>query len=201
MASNNIDKGLDFMNGYAMLKRSRDDSLNATTSGSKTPQYVIQCPGTDIFTSDLGKISGKDASSDTAPCLWIETGAARLATYDSSGQLSGDGKVVSCDPIVLMKYGDWAPSIQQLMIEGKKIDQIIIKRVVSIRQTLEVIQEIDYSTCLIKTYKQEGGTIMFSFNYVEVTDLSRVFGHEGDLLGQRGMKFNSSNLKIESISS
>jgi hypothetical protein len=191
-----------FMNrGQDMLNKSRDDNINAVASGSKTPQYVIQCPNTDIFTSDLGKIGGKDASGDTAPCLWVETGAARLATYDSSGQLSGDGKIISINPMVLMKYGDWAPVLQQLMWEGKKIDQIIIKRVISIRQTLEVIQETDFSNCLINTFKQEGDTIRFSFCYVNVTDLSRVFSNDGDLLGQRGVKFDATNLEVKSISS
>ncbi|MDR0678315.1 MAG: hypothetical protein LBF44_02135 [Holosporaceae bacterium] len=187
--------------GFNMLNKSSNNSLNTTTSGAKTPQYVIQCPGTDIFTSDLGKIGGKDASEDTAPCLWIEMGAARLATYDTSGQLSGDGKIVSQDPQVLMKYGDWAPVIQQLMYEGKKIEKIVLKRVISIRQTLEVVQEIEYGTCLMKTYRQEGDTINFSFCYVDVTDLSRAFGSDGNLLGQRGTKFNCANLEVKSISS
>jgi hypothetical protein len=171
-----------------------DESHNSHVGGAKTPQYVITCK--DIFSSDLGKIGGSDASADTAPLLWIETGGARLATYDSSGQLSGDGKIVCKDPIAHMKYGDWSPLIQQNMYEGKKIDKITIRRLISVNSTLVVIQTIDYETCLFKTYEQTGDTITFSFCYTKITDLSTAYDHDGQATGNVGVSFNFGNLEV-----
>ncbi|MDR2724065.1 MAG: hypothetical protein LBB25_02555 [Holosporaceae bacterium] len=179
-----------------MLGKS-DASLNAPIGGSKTPQYTIETGSDDdIFSSDMNGDFAK-----AAPVLWIETGGARLATYDSSGQLSGDGKIVCRDPILCMKYGDWSPALQQYMFEGKKITTIIVKRVISVSGTLVVIQEITYGTCLIKTYMQSGDTITFSFCYVTITDLSKAYDHQGTLIGNVGVTYDSASVTVESAGS
>ncbi|MDR0632419.1 MAG: hypothetical protein LBF54_04270 [Holosporaceae bacterium] len=175
-----------------------DKGQNDAKGGGHTPQYTITCP--DIFGSDLGEIDGNDASADTSPIIWIVLGSARLATYDSSGELSGDGRIVCRDIIICMKYGGWAPVIQQYMYEGKKIDKITVKRLISINGTLIVIQEITYETCLFKTYEQNGDTITFTFTFVKYTDLSKAYGHDGTAIGNVGVTFDYGSVKVESIS-
>ncbi|MDR2781826.1 MAG: hypothetical protein LBB21_05250 [Holosporaceae bacterium] len=195
----NNDRGFGMFNTTPrqnMVSKS-DESLNSNVGGGKTPQYVIICK--DIFGSDLGQIDGQDASGDSTPCLWVELGSARLATYDSTGEQSGDGKIVAKDIVICMKYGGWAPTIQQFLYEGKKIDSIVIKRLISINGTLVVIQEVSLETCMFKTYEQSGDTITFSFCYVIITDISKAYGHDGTSLGNVGVKFNFGTVGVEAI--
>ncbi|MDR2158112.1 MAG: hypothetical protein LBO02_02230 [Holosporaceae bacterium] len=192
MTSKN-DRGFGMFNSsprHDMVGKS-DESMNSTTGGAKTPQYVITCK--DFFDSD---IEGMD--EDSTPCLWIETGGGRLVTYDSSGELGGDGKIVNKDPVVCMKYGSWGPLIQQYMYTGKKLDLITVTRLTSIEQTIVPIQRLEYATCLIKTYEQYGDTVTFSFCYIEITDTNIAYNHNtGEKLGQTAMKFNMGSLKVE----
>jgi hypothetical protein len=189
----NNDRGFGMFNTSPrqnMVGKS-DESLNATIGGAKTPQYVITCK--EFFDSDI-----EGMADDGTPCLWIETGGARLATFDSSGELSGDGKIISKDPIVCMKYGSWGPLIQQYMFEGKKLDKITVTRLTSINTTVIPIQTLDYEVCLIKTYEQTGDTITFSFCYVSITDTNIAYDHStGEKIGQTAMKFNFGSLKVE----
>ncbi|MDR1334221.1 MAG: hypothetical protein LBJ71_03315 [Holosporaceae bacterium] len=175
-----------------------DDNFNSHFGSGKTPQFVITCK--DIFSSDLGEIGGADASVDTAPCITIDLGSARVATYDSSGQQSGDGTIVSKDIHICMKYGSWGPIIQQRLYEGTKIDEIIIKRVISINGTLVVIQEITCKICMFKNYKQDGDAIKFSFCFVNYTDLSKSYAHDGTALGVVGVEFDHGTVGVKPIS-
>jgi hypothetical protein len=195
------DRGFGMFNSSPrsdMLKNS-DQTLNSGVGGGKAPQYVIQSEDPDdMFDSDLDKDFAK-----TAPALWVELGGARLATYDSSGQLSGDGKVVCKDTIVCMKYGAWAPTIQEHMFKGDTIQTITIKRLISTKSTLVIIQQIDYAQCLFKTYEQAGDTITFSFCFTKLTDLSNVYDHTGSgaPLGSFGVEFDLSKMSVENKNS
>jgi hypothetical protein len=157
---------------------------------SKTPEYLIQC--SDFFES------GVDGFDNASPCLWVEMGFAKTVKYDSSGKLSGDGKIINDDPVVCMNYGSWGPIIQQYMFEGTKIKAIGVKRFRSVEKHKEVIQELTYSTCLIKTYKQKGDTIIFTFCYVSLEDASVSFDHEGKKLGRTATMFDTISLKVTS---
>jgi hypothetical protein len=86
------------------------------------------------------------------------------------------------------------------MFKGDKIASITVKRLISVKATLVVIQEIQYDTCLFKTYEQAGDTITFSFCYVTLTDLSKAFNHDGTPAGNVGVKFDFGSLKVEPLS-
>lgn len=177
-----------FMNG-ANAQRNGANSLNATNGGAATPQYIIVCP--EFFSSE---IEGFEEIS--SPCLGIDVGSARLATYDSSGELSGDGRIVTLDPIVRMKYGSWAPIIEQYMYEGKKLEKISLKRFISINGTKVIIQELNYENCLIKSYVQEDDLITFSYCFVILEDVDISYDHEGKKIGNTATIFNTSTLKV-----
>jgi hypothetical protein len=171
-----------------MLNKS-SESHNSENGGAQTPQYIIQCK--EFFGSDI-----EGFEDNSTPCLWIEVGSVRLSTYDSSGELFGDGRIITRDPIVCMKYGSWAPIIQQYMFEGKNIPAISVKRFVSINGTKVIIQELNYDTCLMKTYEQDGDTITFTFCFVAVEDVNIAYDHEGKKLGNTATKFDTGSLKI-----
>jgi hypothetical protein len=174
------DRGFGMFNSSSrsdMVNKS-DESLNSHIGAAKTPQYIIKAEGdtfTELFSSDL---EDPAEVQNAAPILWIETGGARLSTVDSCGELSGDGKIVAKDPIVCMKYGGWAPEIQNAMYLGKNIDKLFIMRVISKESTLVVIQELKHEKCFIKTYEQAGDTITFSFCYAILTDTSKAISHD-----------------------
>lgn len=187
------NKGMFAMGGYSprhdMLNKSTE-SHNQDGGGAQTPQYIIQCE--DFFDSDIDGFEG-----DATPCLWVEVGSCRLATYDSSGELSGDGRIVTQDPVVCMKYGSWGPIIQQYMWEGKHNEKMSIKRFTNIKGTKIIIQELNYKICLIKTYHQSGDTITFSFCAVEVEDVSIAYDQkDGTKIGNTATQFNTSSLKV-----
>lgn len=173
-----------FKNGYTV-----HGNLNSSNGGASTPQYIIKCK--EFFDSEI-----ENFEEDSSPCLSIEVGSARLATYDSSGELSGDGRIVTLDPVVKMKYGSWAPIIQQYMYEGKKLETISIKRFISINGTKIIIQELNYQNCLIKNYMQEEDLITFSFCFVILEDVNIAYDHEGQKIGNTATIFNTSTLKV-----
>ena len=191
----NMDRSFGMFSSTPKNKTLNKDyeSNNADMGSAYTPQYMISCE--DFFSSNV-----EGMEDDSAPCLWVETGGARIATYDSSGELSGDGRIVCKDAVVCMKYGSWGPIIQQYMFEGKKLDTIAIKRMISINGTKVIIQTITYGTCLIKTYEQSGDTITFSYCYVSIEDVNTAYGHDGTKVGNTGVKFDYSTLKSESVS-
>ncbi|MDR0753308.1 MAG: hypothetical protein LBE95_01425 [Holosporaceae bacterium] len=173
-----------------------DASLNAPKGGSKTPQYVIKSDDdSSLFDSDM-----KDDFAKCAPVLWWEFGGARLITLDSSGQQSGDGKIVNKDVKICMKSGDWNPLLQQWMYEGKRIASLVVMRLASIEGTLIVIQEVTFEKCIIRSYVQSGDTIVFTFCFVVVTDMIKAYDHEGTLVGNVGVKYHVGEVSVESIS-
>jgi hypothetical protein len=165
------------------------ESLNSDKGGAQTPQYIIVCE--DFFDSDI-----EGFEENASPALWAEVGAARIATYDSSGESTGDGRIVTQDPIVCMKYGSWSPLIQQYMFEGKVVKEIGIKRFISINKTKEIIQELTYSICQIKTYVQAGDTTTFTFCFENMIDSSLSYDHEGKALGRYAVNYNIATMKV-----
>ncbi len=99
-----------------------------------------------------------------------------------------------------MKYGSWGPILQQYMYEGTKLDTIGIYRLMDINGEIIIAQKLFYKTCLIKTYDQEADKIMFTFCYVALEDLHIAYDTEGHKLGQNGMQFDFTTLKVKSIS-
>jgi hypothetical protein len=174
------------------------DKDKSTMHGAQTPQYIIKCP--DFFSCDV------EGYEDVgAPCYGVRHGASRLITYNSSGQLSGDGKVVTSDTVVCMKYGDWSPIIYQFMREGRTLEAMGIWRFISVEGTKKCIQELNYKQCQIKTYKQyligeDMEYIVFSFGYVWVEDACIVYDHAGKSLGRTATSFNIGTLKVEASS-
>ncbi|MDR3156207.1 MAG: hypothetical protein LBT90_03885 [Holosporaceae bacterium] len=172
------------------------DNEKNTWHGAQTPQYIIKCA--DFFSSDL-----EGFEDDGAPCFGIRHGASRLITYNSSGQLSGDGKILTSDTMVCMKYGDWGPIIYQYMVEGRTLELLNIWRFISVEGTKKCIQELNYKQCQIKTYKQyligeDMEYIVFSFGYVWVEDACIVYDHTGKNTGKVATSFSIGTLKVES---
>ena len=122
-----------------------------------------------------------------------------MTEFDISGKISGDTHITGKDPIVSMKYGSWAPILQQFMYEGTTLDTIGIYRLADINGEIIVTQKLNYKTCLIKTYDQNADNIEFSFCYVLLEDLHISYDHEGRKLGQNGMQFDFTTLKVKTI--
>lgn len=157
----------------------------------KTPKYVVCCE--KLFSSEIKGLE------DCAPCEWVKTGGSRLTSFDASGKLSGDTRITGKDPIISMKYGSWGPILQQHMYEGTKLDTIGIYRLTDINGEIIITQKLHYKTCLIKTYDQDADKIEFSFCYVSLEDLHIAYDHEGRKLGQNGMQFDFTTLKVKTV--
>jgi hypothetical protein len=138
-----------------------------------------------------------DTGEDTAigengtPCFEITMGSARPVTYDSSGELSGDGRILFRNTIIRMRYGEWAPKIQEYMFNGKKADSIVVHRMSNINGTNITVQKLEFETCLIKTYTQVEDSIIFSFCFLLFRDIKIVFGtDDGTKSGQIAVQFD-----------
>ena len=178
-------------------KRAAIDSLfvNAQHSPKKddeenTPQYVVVCK--DFFS---GCIDGLDG--DAAPCLTVESGGVRHASFDSSGETSTDGRIKMLDPIITMKYGSWGPLIQESMFQGKHVGMMSVKRYISVQGEKVMIQELNYENCLIKAYQQDAEIITFSFCFVIITDINIKFDCSGQKIGNVAVCFDSSTMKVK----
>ncbi|MDR1334654.1 MAG: hypothetical protein LBJ19_00015 [Holosporaceae bacterium] len=178
-----------------MDKQTSLDNGTQKRAGAQTPQYMIKCK--EFFSCDV-----EGCENECAPCYGVQHGASRLITYNSSGQLSGDGQILINDTMVCMKYGDWGPIIYQFMVEGKTLENLSIWRYISVEGTKKCIQELNYKQCQIKTYRQylegEGNEyIVFSFGYVSVEDACIVYDHTGGNTGKVATIFNIGTLKVE----
>ena len=170
--------------------RDESGSLNEAVVSSVLPQWMIKCE--DFFDSDVEGFDG-----DSTPCLWVKVGASRKTTYDAGGELTGDGKITSRSVIVSMKYGSWAPLIQQYMYEGKNVKALSLIRFSCIEGTKVIIQQIDYTVCKIEQYVQDGDVITFAFNFVKVVDTNTAYGTDGTKIGNTAVVFDSSSVKVE----
>ncbi|GHU17640.1 hypothetical protein FACS189472_04830 [Alphaproteobacteria bacterium] len=165
-----------------------DEAGNGDMGASITPQYMIICE--QFFSSDV-----EEYSANGSPCLWFEIGMSRLVTNDSTGQLTGDGRIVGDDPTVCMKYGSWAPAIQNALYAGTNIPFIGIRRFSSINGLKVIIQAIDYETCLIKTYRQKDDSIQFTFSAIYAQDVVCIYDNAGTKIGNSGSSLNYATLK------
>ncbi|MDR3179978.1 MAG: hypothetical protein LBT70_03705 [Holosporaceae bacterium] len=172
---------------------SKDESTNSDMGAAATPQMLIVCE--DFFECDV------DGFTDNAtPCLWFDIGCCRLITNDSTGELSGDGRVIAQDPVVCMKYGSWAPIIQEYLYSGKNVPKIGLRRLSSINGTKVIIQEVNYEICLMKTYRQKDDTIEFTFSAITVEDINILYDNTGTKIGNTGTKFDYSTMLVTTSS-
>ncbi|MBR1733877.1 MAG: hypothetical protein IJ730_00255 [Alphaproteobacteria bacterium] len=155
-----------------------------------TPKAVIQCK--EIFTSKM------DGFGEAAPCLEMNTASERMLQSDSSGQLSGDGHVTLQDVIVCMKYGSWGPKIQAAVIEGHKLEKIIVKRFITLHKEIVIIQETTFWNCSMKKYTQDGDLIVFAFSFIRGEDTNIHYDEKGQKQGVTSMDFDTSTLKVSS---
>mgnify|MGYP007035339624 CR=1 FL=1 len=168
-----------------------EDALHSRTAGGgKSPKYVVRCD--KLFSSEMKGLE------DCAPCDWVKTGGSRITSFDASGKLVGNAKITGKDPIISMKYGPWGPVLQQHMYNGTTLEMIHVYRLSDVNGEKIIMQELNYDTCLIKTYDQNGDNIVFTFCYVSVEDLHVSYDQDGNKLGQSGMQFNFTTLKVKS---
>ncbi len=160
----------DFTSGSDDLaQNSRDESQNSIQAAT-TPQYTIT-------NSTLFNIAWGDQPS-TVPCLWVESGISRLMTYDSSGRIHGDGRLMAKRPIVCMKAGPWITAIQQALGDGTSLDKIEINRWTTSMGKIPV-QTTTYFNAVITIFKQKADIIVFSFSYTKITDIYTAMTADG----------------------
>lgn len=180
------------MNFNSRIIHNQDSEHSETVGKGKTPKYVIKCA--KLFSSKMKNLE------DCAPCDWVKTGGSRITSFDASGKLNGDTRITGKDPIVSMKYGPWGPVLQQYMYEGTKLEEICVYRLMDINGEVIIIQQLNYDTCLLKTYDQDEDKIIFTFCYVALEDLHISYDQDGHKLGQNGMQFDFTTLKVKSSS-
>ena len=164
--------------------------INVPGIAARTPEFTITCD--PFFDSTM---AGFEAN--TAPCWMVETGGYRLTTYDSTDEVFGSGKISASAPIVWMKYGSWAPIIQQYLADGTIIESIVVRRWTSSAGTKMILQEITYKTCVITRYKQVKNRIVFSFAYLDITDVSTSLKPDGSEKGKYGVHINYGTIVVE----
>lgn len=152
-----------------------DGSENAYIGAAHTPQYTIT---NDILFANVGP-----SESNTAPCLWIDTGSTRLLTYDSSFEVLGDGKVVGQQPVVCMKLGSWVPRIQEALGKSTLLESITTKRIANVNGVSTPLQETIYENCIVSLFRQRGDIIFFSFSYSKLTDRIIIIKSDGSEQG------------------
>ncbi len=155
-----------------------EESLNSSFGAARTPQYIISNgKEASIFASSMEKYP------TYAPCLWFEMGSARLNTIDSSNHFTGDGRVVAKTTLVCMKYGSWGPELHKYLVLGTRLDQLIIKRIVTLRGSYVEVQATRFQTCYITTYEQRGDKIYFTFSFEKIIDAKLQYDNTGQKLG------------------
>ena len=167
-----------------MLDKS-GDGINVFNGAAETPQYLIKSK--DIFDSD---ISDGDYMETAAPCLNVEMEFARNGTYDSSGENSQDGRMLARPTFVCMRFGQWGPKLQERMFKANKIDQIEIHRMKSIEGELKPLQVVTFKKCLLRSYKQDGDVIAFSFIFAIVNDTITMYDSNHKPLGKVSSEYD-----------
>lgn len=172
-----------------MFERNREhpEFKHENDEKSHTPKLIAECKG--LFSSDM------EGFKDATPCLEVSTAAERKVVKSGSGQVDGDGHVSLQDVIVCMKYGSWAPKINGALIEGRKIQQLFIKRFITMHKTIMVVQEMAFTNCAVKKYAQDSDLIVFAFNFIKGIDTHVHYDENGNKKGVTSMEFDTATLK------
>lgn len=158
--------------------------------GKKSPKYSIECD--KLFPHENKSDSNKDNGS---PCLWIDFGSERQVSRSSSGDIIGN--VIAEDVIVCMLYGPWGPLLQERIVNGEVLDIIRIYKLGTKQGDQSIDQQLTYENCLIKTYRQSGDHLTFSFSYTALEDLKTKYDSKGMKVGQIGTRFDFAKLQDE----
>lgn len=174
----------DFLNPVS------DSSPNSPLVSAWTPQWVIR---NTIFFESL--IDGYD--KDSAPCLFVKFGVARLTTYDSTREMSANGKAVMHPVVVRMKYGSWAPLIQEALAAGKNVSETTIYRFASVQGVNVAIQEyVIYDTTVIR-YEQIKDEIVFLLVGTKYDDICCTVDKTGAKIGNTSVQWDLGISKVE----
>ncbi len=182
----------DFTSSSGDVAQSSSDISQNSVQAAKTPQYTITNP--DLFQSSLDNtdIHG----TDTAPCIWVDSGHTRLMTYDASGKIRGDGRITAKQTLVCMKAGQWIPGIQQYLSEGHPLETVIIKRIIILMGLAVPVQTTTYFDVVITFFKQKGDIILFAFSYSKLTDVYTLYDADGNSTGNKAVTIDYETLKI-----
>jgi hypothetical protein len=168
---------------HSLKSKSKTDHNDS--AGGKTPQFVIRCK--DVFVSTMDG----DRGADGTPCMFVNNSTFRLASFNSSGEQSGDGRVVLEDVVIRMLYGGHAPIIRERLWAGKVTDKIVVERLLSANGKMEAIQTLTCEMCLFTSYGQDNDEITFAFSYVKICDLSTAFDSTGQPIGNVAASFDA----------
>ena len=195
---NSVDRVFGMFGSNSKVEKegpNSDESINVAFGAARTPQYIIgNGKEASIFASSM---LGYETYS---PCLWFEMGSARLNTFDSSNHFTGDGRVVAKSVLVCMKYGTWGPELHKYLVMGVRVDQMIIKRVVTLRGSYVEIQATQFTNCYITTYEQRGDKIYFTFSFEKIADAQIQYDNTGQRkTGAVGFEYDYTTVTEKSL--
>ena len=94
-------------------------------------------------------------------------------------------------------YGPWGPLLQERIVNGEVLDIIRIYKLGTKQGDQSIDQQLTYENCLIKTYRQSGDHLTFSFSYTALEDLKTKYDSKGMKVGQIGTRFDFAKLQDE----
>lgn len=173
----------DWHAGRFSLDSEVDNTVSSSNRAASTSHWLIK--NTTFFYSLI-----KGYEQDTSPCLRVELGNFRNISYDQVDEITGDGQIIFSPFVVYMKYGTWGPLIQEALMNGKNVGDIVLIRITSTNGIPMVLQEYTGSDCVITSYRQEGDLIRFTYIARAIQDVCSAKKVDGTDAGNCGFSFN-----------
>ena len=168
-----------------------EERLKFENKASLTPEWLIESE--QIFSS---KIEG---FKNAYPFHAIESGSSNRTTNDSSGVLRG-GRVELDSVFVCMESGKHMPLLEERMLNGSVLYQILIRRITSIENTHRILQTQTFSSCIVTSCRKISDLFGFSFSYIGTEVLNYRYDPDtGNFIGKIGSAFNAGTLKTIQI--
>lgn len=142
-----------------------------------------------IFSSEI--INYKDF----AVIFNMEYSIKRFCICD--GSKMSDTAVLSEDVIVRCRPGKHCPILLERLAKGTKIPKITAKKIFTIQEKMETIEEKEFSDCVVQSFKRHKEVVTFSFRSPSVSYKYNDFAEDGNKKGSAAVSIKLAEWKIE----
>lgn len=161
------------------------DSRNFTTSGAN---YMIK-----IDSLTKSKIDGFE---EYTPLLAYETDISRNVNPIGGSALHASGTVHASHVSITIPTEICVATIENLMFNGASFKEIIVARLITIKETNTVAEQWTYTTNFFSYVRSLGDRTNFHFRYIEREHEVKAFNQEGESLGQNTSNINLNTNKV-----
>jgi hypothetical protein len=153
-----------------------------------TDEFTWLISADNIFESEI------EGFKDYAKFYSMEFSISKFSLFD--GMKSSDSAVCAKDVKIYMPSTRFCAMIQGNLAVGKEISKIILKKITITGGSIEVLEEKEFTKCVIQQFERKGETSAFTFRYKAYSDSYQDFKSDGIKLGKAATKIDLTTWEV-----